>query len=89
MAEPWHLSLLLLPPQPPPQQQQPLPLPPAVAGMDVAQQQALLAQVMRLTEAQIGALPEAERAQVRMLQGLARSHLGGGGGAAPPPQQRF
>ena len=57
-------------------------LPGALAGMDVAQQQALLAQVMRLSDAQVAALPEAEQEQVRLLQGLARQHLAAG-------QQRF
>jgi hypothetical protein len=45
--------------------------------MDVAQQQALLAQVMRLSDTQVAALPEAEQEQVRLLQGLARQHLAG------------
>ena len=57
-------------------------LPGPLAGMDVAQQQALLAQVIRLSDAQVLALPEAEQEQVRMLQGLARQHLAAG-------QQRF
>ena len=50
--------------------------------MDVAQQQALLAQVVRLSDAQVAVLPEAEQEQVRVLQGLARQHLSAG-------QQRF
>lgn len=53
-------------------------LPGPLAGMDVAQQQALLAQVMRLSDAQVAALPEAEQEQVRLLQGLARQHLAAG-----------
>jgi hypothetical protein len=36
---------------------------------------------MRLTDAQVAALPDAERAQVRQLQALARQHL-------PPAQQQ-
>jgi hypothetical protein len=38
---------------------------------------------MRLTDAQVAALPDAERQQVLMLQGLARQHLPAG---APPPR---
>ena len=57
-------------------------LPGPLAGMDVAQQQALLTQVMRLSDAQVAALPEAEQEQVRLLQGLARQHLAS-------QQQRF
>ena len=53
-------------------------LPGPLAGMDVAQQQALLAQVMRLSDTQVAALPEAEQEQVRLLQGLARQHLAAG-----------
>ena len=60
------------PPVAPPQ------LPGPLAGMDVAQQQALLAQVVRLSDAQVAALPEAEQEQVRLLQGLARQHLAAG-----------
>ena len=60
----------------------PLRLPGPLAGMDVAQQQALLAQVVRLSDAQVAVLPEAEQEQVRVLQGLARQHLSAG-------QQRF
>jgi hypothetical protein len=38
---------------------------------------------MRLTDAQVAALPDAERQQVVMLQGLARQHMGAGSGMAP------
>lgn len=71
----------MFPPPAPVWQPAPAPPPaaPAAAPLDVAAQQALLAQVMRLSEAQVAALPEAERQQVRLLQQLARQHQGAGG----------
>lgn len=49
----------------------------ASPALGLEQQQALLAQVMNLTEVQVAALPAAERQQVRLLQQLARQQQSG------------
>ena len=60
------------PPPPPQQQQQAAPMAVSLGAMDPGQQHALLSQVLRLSDAQVAALPPAEQAQVAQLRLVAR-----------------
>lgn len=59
-------------PPPPPQQGGAPPMAVSLGAMDPGQQHALLSQVLRLTDAQVAALPPAEQAQVAQLRHVAR-----------------